>query len=168
MDSPSSSIPDSEQLRDIRGMDITMGDIWFGYGWRILLVLTVLLALVLLVKYIRKYLEQRKRAAWADTAERAFDYLLEQVGKAESKALLGTLEELLKRVVFATHGRADVASLTGIEWLKWLSEHDPHSFDWQSHGRVMIEASYARSSKATIDEVQQLILAARAWARSYT
>lgn len=85
----------------------------------------------------------------------------------DSKNILQELGELAKRIAMQKYSREECATLSGEKWLVWLERHDPKRFDWQTHGKIMIQAVYAPSDvdSTKVSETKQLIHALKEWVR---
>lgn len=150
------------QLRDIRGIDAVS---WWppAPGWWVLAGLIVLAFIG--VWGFRKYRHTQK----ANEARRVkaeikalFDALrTEHNGKKKAAAL----SELLRLLAIRQYGRHECAGLEGTQWLAWLSTHDPDSFDWAVHGKILLKAPYAPDDAVAANDLAPLVSAAERWVR---
>jgi hypothetical protein len=160
------------QIRDIHGFD---GVPWWppGPGWWALA--AGLILLIWLAWNFRSTLRLRipipviTLGDWRWDAARKLRALRRQVQRDELglKAAAGSVSELLRRVAMARLGRAACAGLTGKDWLGWLRENDPNRFDWESHGRLLLDAPYAPPTDTAAgtrrQDLLELIDAAHDW-----
>lgn len=154
-------------LRDINGID-SVG--WFppGPGWWVLAI-----ALVLLFYLIRRNWTtllawyRRPRALWRRDARRQLNTLRKRLETADQKTLAAELSELIRRIAVARCGRETCAGLSGREWLEWLTDNDPGSFDWNEHGELLQELTYAPPMEEDHrPKFEQMIKAAHIWTES--
>jgi hypothetical protein len=137
-----------QQIRDIHGF---AGVPWWppGPGWWLLA--GALILLTLLAWRFRSTLRLRipipviTLGDWRWDADRQLRALRRQVQRDEIKLkdAAGRISELLRRIAMARLGRHACAGLTGTEWLGWLHANDPNRFDWDTHGRLLLDAPYA-------------------------
>lgn len=154
----------NEMLRDIDEIDV-IG--WWppGPGWWLLALLLILLALLArwywpeLVAWYR-----RPRAAWRRDARRQLAELRARLKLSDQKTLGAELSELMRRIAVARCGRETCAGLSGEAWLQWLTVNDPRSFDWNAHGGLLEQLTYAPPSDQNHrPQLEQMIKAAIDW-----
>ncbi|MEA3411918.1 MAG: DUF4381 domain-containing protein [Pseudomonadota bacterium] len=149
-------------LRDIRGID-PVG--WWppGPGWWVMFALVI----VSLVAGALIWNRRKARIGWRPDARRQILTLRRRVTTQDPKKSAGELSEFLRRVAMARYGRGDCAGLTGADWLRWLTEHDPGRFDWVSRGKILVTLPYADSSsgESAKQELKALIRVAARWVR---
>lgn len=158
-----------QQLRDIREPDAVSP--WPpGPGWWLTIVL-VLLAAAAARALLRHWHWSPRRLRfnqrWQRDASRQLHDLKHRLDTGDSRALADEFAALLRRIAVARHGRPACASLTGQEWVGWLSANDPAGFDWTQHRRLLSDLAYAPPSNVDhSDELRVLIQAALAWTRA--
>lgn len=147
-------------LRDIRGLD-EMG--WWppAPGWWLVfaaMVVAVVLTWLLSARWLSR------RTAWRYHARRRLRQLRAEAQWRDPKEVLSGLSALLRVVAMARFGRRDCAGLTGVDWLGWLSEHDPQRFDWSARGPLLLRLPYAPgANEADRRELGALIDAVERW-----
>jgi hypothetical protein len=148
------------QLDDIKGLGAI--SIWpLAPGWWVLLILCAILFVIGIVFYLRQRAWQR---SWKKDASQSLSKLEEELKVENAQATVSALSAILRRIAIRKFSRSDCAGLQGDQWLQWLQAHDPHRFNWQQTGHLLIDAPYAPPN-ATLDpdEVRELIRAARKW-----
>lgn len=125
--------------------------------------LVIVLAVVGLLWLLRRFLRQRAYNAARRHALRQLQVYSRAYTKHRDAVLLGAqLSELLRRTMLAYAPRAEVAGLTGEEWLAWLDRDLDRSHFLHGDGRPLIEWPY-RNPDTQIDksDVAALIDAVR-------
>ena len=111
----------------------------------------IALATIGLLWLLRVYLAHRRRGAARRFALRQLEALSSAYAKDGNAVALGSaVSELLRRTMLAYAPRADVAGLTGEEWLEWLDRDLDRSHFVEGDGRPVIEWPY-RSVDTEID-----------------
>ena len=114
-------------------------------GWWLLAAIVVAGLIWLAIHYLRK----RAREAARRHALKQFAVFCDQYTQHGNAVLLGTqLSELLRRTMLAYAPRADVAGLTGEEWLAWLDRDLDRPHFQQGDGRPLIDWPYRRPDTA--------------------
>lgn len=110
-------------------------------GWWVLIVIaSVALFFVLRNAYRARVAGTARRHALRQLEMYSRDYVQHGNG-----VLFGTqLSGLLRRTMLAYAPRADVAGLTGEEWLRWLDRDLDRSHFYSGDGRQLIEWPYQR------------------------
>lgn len=81
-----------------------------------------------------------------------------------TKKVINELSECLRQIAINQYPRESCASISGKQWLIWLSEHDPKHFNWQQHGNLLLMGPYAPNNiNCSSAELGQLIQAAKRW-----
>lgn len=120
-------------------------------GWW-LLALGVLAALAFGVRLL--FLAWRRRRV-RRAAERAMSRLRGRYARGESPSVLtAELATILRRAAMSRHPRAQVAGLTGRDWLEFLDD-DAHQFT-EGVGRCLATAPYARDEAVDLDALLAL------------
>jgi hypothetical protein len=128
-------------------------------GWWLLLAL----ATGVLVWLARRYLAHRRHLAARRHALRQLKAYSRDYARHGNAVLLGTqLSELVRRTMLAYAPRAEVAGLTGEEWLRWLDRDLDRPHFTAGDGRPLIEWPY-RSPDTRVDrsDVAALVDAVR-------
>lgn len=149
--------PELAGLRDIQGLDSIP---WWPLapGWWILLLA------VLILGYGLRSLWRWWTFDWRAQARLELSQLKRQLRTGDLKRTASALSELLRRIAIARSSRQQCAGLTGLAWLKWLTAHDPKGFDWEHHGRLLMELPYAPSrGSAQAEKLALLISATAVW-----
>jgi len=154
-------------LRDINGID-PVG--WWppGPGWWVVAALLLLTLIVIKWKWstIVCWIKQ-PRAPWRRDARKQLNLLRKRLTISDSKKIAAELSELLRRIAVARCGRNSCAGLSGKEWLQWLSDNDPKSFDWNSQGELLQQLTYAPPSESDdTPQFEQMIKAAISWTQA--
>jgi hypothetical protein len=110
-------------------------------GWWLLIAIAACAVFLALRKAYRARVESAARRHALRQLERySRDYVRHGDG-----VLFGTqLSELLRRTMLAYAPRAEVAGLTGEEWLRWLDRDLDRSHFLEGDGRQLIEWPYRR------------------------
>lgn len=150
--------PDDIQLRELHMPDMTG---WWPLapGWWVLMILFTAAAVYLLSRGYRR---------WAANAPRRF--ALRQLDDirhhydhgADAVELCKQMSELLRRAMLAYAPRADVAGLTGDDWLEWLDDGLNDSPFSNGAGRLLESLPYMNSQNVDDDtDMRGLIDAVR-------
>jgi hypothetical protein len=108
-------------------------------GWWVL----IAIAAGLLAWLLKKYLERRAHAAARRYALRQLRTYSSEYARHGNAVLLGTqLSELVRRTMLAYAPRAEVAGLTGDDWLRWLDRDLDRPHFTTGDGRPLIEWPY--------------------------
>lgn len=131
--------PSLVQLRDIRSLDSIS---WWPLapGWWVLV--GILAAVVVIGLLIAGWVYVWNQD-WRSDARQHLRELGLRAHQLGAKEVAAQLSELLRRVAMARYGRRACASLTGEDWLAWLTAKDPKGFPWTERGRVLIDLPYA-------------------------
>lgn len=118
---------------------------------------------------------------------------LEKKLETDTQATINELSKLLRILAIKRFSRDRCSTLTGYEWLEWLTEHDPNKFSWTEHGKILLVdtkeltpnfqldapsttgtldsievdvsvESHGLETKGTNTDVIKLIYAAKSWA----
>lgn len=150
------------RLRDIQGLDeIPWWPLATGWWLLTLLVIVLLFALVLVVRNLRRY----PAGSWRRHGWKQLRTLKRQCERMPTQQIAVELSELLRRIAIARLGRAQVAGLSGENWLSCLQQHDPVGFDWTRLGKPLLTLPYAPpgTSQENIEQLLPLIDAAFVW-----
>jgi hypothetical protein len=135
------------------------------WGWAALGVVLAVLVVWAGIRWRRRRKANRYRVEALAELTRLEAKLGDQTERAEAlAAMLG----LLKRVALAAWPRAEVASLSGAAWVKFLREHVPGARLPDAAARLLDDGEYRpRSAGATLDEARAVAGAVRAWIRGH-
>lgn len=127
------------ELRDIHLPDASL---WWppAPGWWLLLVLVVALLLVMpvLYRWVRhKTLKKRSITAFSQIKQ-------QYQAHADQRRLIADLSILLRRIVMAYRGRAQVAGLTGHDWIMRLTELVEAPYFDEAQLQLLSRGQYAR------------------------
>ncbi len=151
-----------KQLNDIEGLDSVSR--WpLAIGWWILIAVgaAIMCGITLLLVY--KIMFKR---SWKGDALMKLADLEKGLTDATTRSTVIALSEYLRRIVLRRFSRNECAGLTGEAWLKWLTLHDPKSFDWEKNGTLLIDVPYAPEQHNYCSEkIKNLIQAARNWVK---
>ena len=119
-------------------------DIWpLAIGWWILLALIVFIVGWLVIKL----LQRTKRKKQQEKILAKFDILEEKLRKNPSNSIIAELNTLLRQLAITYYPRAEIASLTGADWLQFLDKSgNTHDFS-RGAGRILIEAPYKKENQ---------------------
>lgn len=133
-------------------------------GWWFVMGLVALWSLVYLIQRIRRWLRDRYR--------REALHLLEQIDASSEKGQLARLvqiDSLLKRVALAAYPRERVASLSGIEWMRFLeSTGKDHAFQTEPLVRLASAASDLDTDELSDQHWKTIITTCEKWIRSHS
>lgn len=153
------------ELHDIQGLDSVS---WFPLapGWWIVIgSLVSVFSVIGLLFFLKK--RQQSKNNWQLTAQQAWQTL--QSNLISDRERLQRLSHLLRWVAIQRYGRSSCASLSGQDWLYWLTEHDPKGFDWQQHGKLLIESNYMPANvEIETEKLQKLFGAVKHWMYSHS
>ena len=126
------------QLRDIHLPPAL--DLWPpAFGWWLLLLLAVLLALATIWFFYRRWQAQAYRREGLDQLQQLFDiYTTNQ----DSTAYLAGCLALLKRVALTRYPRDRVARLTGEDWVNFLDESANTDEFSMGAGQALVTSGY--------------------------
>ncbi len=146
-------------LYDIEGLDpVTWWPLAAGWWGICLLVSMIVVACLLLYRRRRKFNQSLKG--------KIFKTLYSLRNAAPDSAAITTLSEALRHIAMHKYSRQTCAKLEGNNWLKWLTEHDPQSFDWFHNAPWLIIAPYAPSPpKVSKSDMEKAIKAAIKWVK---
>ena len=155
-----------EELKDIQGLDAVSS--WpLAVGWWLVIIATIV-CLVVAARYLYKYYLYRKSWQYRSYLNLR-DIEVQLINQNTStlsdlKQLLHKLSTEIRRIAMSTTKRETCAGLVGKQWLEWLQKNDPYSYDWPTHGQLLIEYQYMPET-ANYDSKQltSLIDAAKQW-----
>jgi hypothetical protein len=131
-------------------------DIWpLAPGWWALLVLSLVLLGLVTWRLYRGYGALRRR-------RRILGELADLNGRNAGPDLAAEVSALLKRVALARFPRAEVAPLTGQNWLEFLDRNGGGGRFAAGPGRALAEGPYAPASSF---DAQALLVVAEDWIR---
>lgn len=151
-----------KQLYDIEGLDPIS---WWplGPGWWLLIILIVMCVIGLSILYFKKCALKR---SWQHLILSQLSDFEKNLCEENAQATVVQLSELLRRIVMHKYSRIECAGLEGKAWLSWLKKHDPQQFDWETKGKILVEAPYYPSSIAvSLEDILGLIKAIRRWVK---
>ncbi len=149
-----------EGLHDIEGLDFI--SLWplSTASW-ILIALGFIAFSTALFLTIRKLLFIR---SWKFDTIQKLAHLEKNLSDATARETAMALSEYVRRIALKRFSRKECAGLMGDSWLKWLTVHDPKSFDWEKKGTLLIEVPYApANSILSTTQIKDLIDAVREW-----
>jgi len=152
-----------KQLHDIE--IIFSASNWpLALGWWCIIALVTIIKTYLVIILYRKY---KFRRTWNyDTLQQLANI---EAGFAGANAdvtaeTVAKLSELIRRIAIHKYSRQQCAGLEGAAWLKWLTEHDPKLFDWQTKAYWLINSPYAPSATAvSLEQFRAAIKALKTW-----
>lgn len=126
-------------------------------GWWLL----ALAAIAVLAFAVRFALLAWRRGRTRRAAARAMSQLRSRYERGEAlHVLMAELATTLRRAAMSRHPRAEVAGLTGRDWLEFLDD-DAHQFT-EGVGRCLATAPYARDETVDLDA---LLALCESWVR---
>lgn len=151
-----------ERLQDIDGLDAI--SVWpLAIGWWVVIIFGIVLISAFSIYLFYRLAFKR---SWRNDTLKKLAELEKKLSSSNARETIITLSEYLRRIALRRFSRQECAGLTGKEWLKWLSLHDPKQFDWENKGKIIIEVPYAPSSGVLqIYQIKELIQAVRYWVR---
>ncbi len=126
-----------------------------GWYWLISFVLILVFVFVLKAR-IHWQRNRYRREALAELARQENALRNPQ----QRAAALAALAELLKRAALSTFPRAQVATLTGVDWFQFLDRTGRMSAFTQGSGAILQNAAYDPRTVAAVDEATAVELAA--------
>lgn len=152
--------PTELPLKDIHLPDVI--GLWppaIGWWLLVLLIPVSLFASYRLYRYLT-----RKTAVKAAKKELALIKLYEH---QDTEKKLRELSILMRRVAISVSPRAEVASLTGREWLAFLDQSMTRAPFSQGYGQLLTEAVYRKELTSEL-EITQLIRVCEDWLKAQT
>ncbi len=147
--------PELAQLRDIHSPE-AIGWWPLAPGWYLLAIVLLVILMAVIFFFVRRYSNGRaRRQALKILATYQQQHQREMNGQLSA----ARVSELLKRVALVYYPRADVASLTGDAWLRFLST-TAKGLDFNSVRQELLEAPY---QSTTDHDLQPLFNMARLW-----
>jgi hypothetical protein len=150
----------ADPLADLRDWHLPDPVSWWppAPGWW-LLAAVVLVALVLAVRLRFRW---RRRTS----LQRAAQCELERLGRelaadGDRRRYLAELSRLLRRLALARHPRAQVAGLTGDDWLAFLDATGGAGEFSDGVGRVLVESAYRPADEIAFDSERLAALVGR-------
>ena len=120
-------------------------------GWWALALLVIVAVMVGLRRVVLSWRRGRPRRA----AVRAIAQLRNRFQSGEAPDVLSAeLATLLRRAAMNRHPRAQVAGLTGRDWLEFLDDGEHHFSE--GVGRCLVSAPYARAESVDVDALLSL------------
>lgn len=125
-------------------------------GWKYLFAITLLLSMLLVWRAFRKWrLNRYRREALS---------LLSDIDSQTSNAVrLKQVAILLKSTALNVFPRAEIAGLSGADWVAYLNGQEDASYFDQGCADLLAVAQYQSESVSSADDVQSLINATREW-----
>lgn len=149
-----------EDLIDIQGLDYI--GIWpLAWGWWLVIII-VIMGISITLYYVLKRMHYHK--SWQYQAFIRLQDLQQKIPNDAAKTILQNLSLELRKIAMLTTKRDQCAGLIGMQWLRWLHDHDPSGFNWTDNGKLLVEAQYMPQSVTTDPKrLNQLIEAAKGW-----
>jgi hypothetical protein len=147
-----------DQLREVRPPEVSA---WPAFGWWLLLLCVVSLALVAVLSY-RRYLANR----WQREASLELQRLRDQVALRPVHSILAECSQLARRVLLVVHGRTEVASLHGKPWLEALDAVCQQPLFTQGFGHLLESGPYQRDPQVGQHDLESLFDAVEELIRS--
>lgn len=118
-------------------------DIWpLAIGWWILLALIVFIVGWLVIKLLHRAKVKKQQAKILAK----FTVLEKKLRANPNNAIIAELNTLLRQLAITYYPRAEIASLTGADWLEFLDKSgNTHDFS-RGAGRILIEAPYKKDN----------------------
>ncbi|MEN8236846.1 MAG: DUF4381 domain-containing protein [Pseudomonadota bacterium] len=148
------------QLHDIEGIDAIA---WWPLapGWWGIISL-VLISVVLLGVYIQR--RRRLARSWQQDVASQLCEMEQKLTPTTAVATAKELSEIIRRIAIQQFSRKQCAALEGKAWLRWLKNHDPNQFDWQTQGEWLITVVYAPSTTSIpIEHLRNCLAAIKRW-----
>ena len=150
------------KLQDIEGVD-SVDWLPLAPGWWMLIIITVLLLIKFLIGFLRK---RAYRRTWQYKILEELGEMQKNLSPLSAQNAAIKLSEIIRRLAIYKYSRIECASLEGKTWLSWLKQHDYYKFDWEKHGKLLIESVYAAPNdghKIVLKELSCLIEATKKW-----
>lgn len=133
-------------------------------GWWIVGGILLLLVLWIMWRGHKRHLANRYRVEALAELER----IELEIAQTPQRALAATrLPALIKRVALCSAPRADVASLSGKEWLAWLDRSLPQAGFLDAPGWLLPQLAYGVAPNADAHELHALLALTRRWIRDH-
>ena len=130
-------------------------------GWWLLAILTPLLIMFVYWLYKRLMRKSAIKTAIKNLA------VIKQYSSLENDKKLREISILIRRVAISVSPRAEVASLTGHQWLAFLDKSLANTSFSNGCGQLLIDAAY-RKNPPTELEMTQLIILCEDWLKAQT
>ena len=132
-------------------------------GWWLVILAVILLAatgIYAAIKY-KKY-----KTTWSYKIRKMLVDLEKDIPNLSKKQIVAEISKLLRIIAIKQYSRATCASLSGYEWLDWLTSHDPKQFSWNDHGKVLITGPYIpKIEDVELETIKKLLTATKAWVK---
>lgn len=149
------------KLEDIDGIDF-VNFFPLAPGWWVIIIIASLIIIKALISFFwwRAFNRSYKGEVYWELVS-----MQKNLNNITSRGIAIKLSEIIRRLVMYQNSRLECASLKGVEWLKWLREHDKNKFDWEENGRILIGSIYAPPGRENISvkELRKLIEATKKW-----
>lgn len=131
-------------------------------GWKVLALLLLLLCCLVAYRQINAWWQNRYR-------REALKQLAELEAAGDTYTLMSCLPRLLKATALQCFPRQDIASLSGDDWLQFLSEHYPGPSFNDPLGKQLISIAYQNPQHWTAkqDDVNALVARVRCWIKKH-
>jgi hypothetical protein len=150
----------TDPLADLRDWHLPDPVSWWppAPGWW----LVAAAALVALVLVVRLWFRWRRRTSLQRAARRELERLgRELAADGDRRRYLAELSRLLRRLALARYPRAQVAGLTGDDWLAFLDATGGDGEFSQGVGRVLVESAYRPADETAFDPERLAALVGR-------
>lgn len=150
------------KLQDIDGVD-SVDWLPLAPGWWALIIIITLLLIKLLISFLRK---RAYRQTWQYKILEELEQMQKRLSPPVAQDVTIKLSEIIRRLAMYKYSRIECAGLEGVAWLSWLRQHDHYKFDWEKHGKLLIESVYAApndGNKILLKELSRLIEATKKW-----
>lgn len=158
---------DPASLANLRDLALPPPISWWppAIGWWILAAGALAVAIILLVKAVRRY----RAAAYRREAERELAAIETAIAADFSggRHLAGNVSELLKRTALAAFPREEVAGLTGEAWMRFLDRTGRTSAFTSGPARILPSLAVGKTDRVTREELGATIASARLWIRTH-
>ncbi|MHC5110526.1 MAG: DUF4381 domain-containing protein [Planctomycetota bacterium] len=132
-------------------------------GWYVILFTTLALLLVAVIWVVVRW----RANAYRRTAIRELQTLQQDAQDKPPAEVINAVASLVKRVALAAYPRAEVASLSGPEWVAWLNQHGKDAVWCDDAASLLAESRFRNRSCAPPDHAQcaALLEAAQTWVK---
>ncbi|MDX1949014.1 MAG: DUF4381 domain-containing protein [Rickettsiales bacterium] len=137
-----------ERMQDVEGIT-KVSAFPLAIGWWFLILFFLIVIFSVAAFEYKKFLYKKN---WRYSIKQELQKMLENFNPENAKQILSEFNELTKRVGMQIYGRNEVASLEGVNWLKWLNARDPKNFNWVKKGKLLIVYPYMPEEKISMQK----------------
>lgn len=151
---------DSQEALQLRDIHLPGSpDFWPpALGWWLLLTVILFILFWLIMAARRRYREKKQHQVLFEK----FEVLAKQLREQPDNQVLAEINILLRQLAIAHYPRAEIASLTGGDWLHFLDKSGKTQGFSRGAGRILMDAPYRSDSLRNLN-LEEFIPLIRYW-----